>query len=106
MVMPAGQLNRELAAMLARSQPDCPKYTVGAGWPAGNRGNRGLMGNQQGKGGKRAAPSQTYPFDEPEKKSRTDWTAGRLDVSPLFLARFLPVANPTICPAQPFPCDI
>jgi len=34
------------------------------------------MGNQQGKGGKRAAPGQTYPFDEPEKKSRTDWTAG------------------------------
>jgi len=33
------------------------------------------MGNQQGKqGAKRAA--QTYPFDEPEKKSRTDWTAG------------------------------
>ena len=34
------------------------------------------MGNQQGKqGAKRAA--QTYPFDEPEKKSRTDWTAGK-----------------------------
>ena len=34
------------------------------------------MGNQQGKVGKRAAVS--YPFDEPEKKSRTDWTAGRV----------------------------
>jgi len=34
------------------------------------------MGNQQGKQAKRAAPGQTYPFAEPEKKSRTDWTAG------------------------------
>jgi len=35
------------------------------------------MGNQQGKAGKRSASqSQTYPFNEPEKKSRTDWTAG------------------------------
>eukprot|EP00092_Neocalanus_flemingeri_P023397 GFUD01025368.1.p1 GENE.GFUD01025368.1~~GFUD01025368.1.p1 ORF type:complete len:979 (-),score=266.22 GFUD01025368.1:251-3187(-) len=34
------------------------------------------MGNQQGKQSKRAAPGQTYPFAEPEKKSRTDWTAG------------------------------
>jgi len=34
------------------------------------------MGNQQGKQTKRAAHGQTYPFAEPEKKSRTDWTAG------------------------------
>jgi len=34
------------------------------------------MGNQQGKQAKRAAHGQTYPFAEPEKKSRTDWTAG------------------------------
>ena len=34
------------------------------------------MGNQQGKVGKR--PAVAYPFDEPEKKSRTDWTAGRV----------------------------
>jgi len=34
------------------------------------------MGNQQGKQSKRAAHGQTFPFDEPEKKSRTDWTAG------------------------------
>lgn len=34
------------------------------------------MGNQQGKQSKRAAHGQTYPFAEPEKKSRTDWTAG------------------------------
>ena len=37
------------------------------------------MGNQQGKQAKRAAPGQTYPFAEPEKKSRTDWTAGWSD---------------------------
>ena len=33
------------------------------------------MGNQQGK-----RQVQTFPFDEPVKKSRTDWTAGRSDV--------------------------
>ena len=44
----------------------------------GNKRGARRMGNQQGKGGKRAAPGQTYPFDEPEKKSRTDWTAGNL----------------------------
>ena len=57
------------------------------------------MGNQQGKqGAKRAA--QTYPFDEPEKKSRTDWTAGKTpSTSPL------PVANPSMSLAslEPFP---
>jgi len=34
------------------------------------------MGNQQGKGAKRPQHGQTFPFDEAEKKSRTDWTAG------------------------------
>jgi len=34
------------------------------------------MGNQQAKQGKRAAHGPVYPFNEPEKKSRTDWTAG------------------------------
>jgi len=36
------------------------------------------MGNQQGKAGKRSAGQvhPSYPFNEPEKKSRTDWTAG------------------------------
>ena len=82
--MPAGQLNRELAAGCCWQEAspcrDCPKYTVGSGVGNGGQvGNRGArMGNQQGKGGKRAAPGQTYPFDEPEKKSRTDWTAGDL----------------------------
>lgn len=33
------------------------------------------MGNQAAKPAKRT--SQVYPFTEPEKKSRTDWTAGR-----------------------------
>ena len=36
------------------------------------------MGNQQAKQGKRAAHGPVYPFNEPEKKSRTDWTAGGL----------------------------
>ena len=62
--------------LLARSQLDCPKYTVGSGVGSGQCRWARRMGNQQGKGGKRAAPGQTYPFDEPEKKSRTDWTAG------------------------------
>ena len=48
------------------------------------------MGNQQGKGGKRAAPGQTYPFDEPEKKSRTDWTAGKKPDDPLDQFSLLP----------------
>jgi len=33
------------------------------------------MGNQQGKQGVKRAQTQ-YPFDDTEKKSRTDWTAG------------------------------
>ena len=67
---------------LARSQPvsrQLPEIhsgqclaSLGGRWATAGVG----MGNQQGKGGKRAAPGQTYPFDEPEKKSRTDWTAG------------------------------
>ena len=32
------------------------------------------MGNQNVKPSKR--PAQVYPFNEAEKKSRTDWTAG------------------------------
>ena len=56
---------------LARSQP------VSRQLPEIHSGQWAEMGNQQGKGGKRAAPGQTYPFDEPEKKSRTDWTAGK-----------------------------
>ena len=54
------------------------------------------MGNQQGKqGAKRAA--QTYPFDEPEKKSRTDWTAGKTPFD------FPTVANPSMSLASLFP---
>ena len=53
------------------------------------------MGNQQGKGGKRAAPGQTYPFDEPEKKSRTDWTAGKSLLTPL---TSFPCCQPALSP--------
>ena len=38
------------------------------------------MGNQQGKQGVKRAQTQ-YPFDDTEKKSRTDWTAGNLTVA-------------------------
>ena len=34
------------------------------------------MGNQNVKPGKRSSQGTVYPFAEPEKKSRTDWTAG------------------------------
>ena len=38
------------------------------------------MGNQQGKQGLKRAQTQ-YPFDDTEKKSRTDWTAGNAIVA-------------------------
>ena len=64
------------------------------------------MGNQQGKGGKRAAPGQTYPFDEPEKKSRTDWTAGKRPDDPLDQFSLLPTPPLSLCPPQPSPCEL
>ena len=38
------------------------------------------MGNQNVKPAKR--PAQVYPFNDTDKKSRTDWTAGRSEADP------------------------
>ena len=42
------------------------------------------MGNQNVKPGKRSSQGTVYPFAEPEKKSRTDWTAGNSQVWSVF----------------------